>query len=1161
MGRRTLIRCSLGLAGVLASLSVAAPAPEFARLMNRGKAHLENRNSAKALEAFTAALKLKTNSAPALRNLARAQMLAGQDDQALAHLHAARALEQDSAATSYLIGLAHAHQGRFEQAIPFLEEAARLDAHTATLRFQLGHAYQMAQQHDQAMIQYRETVRLDPLHASAHFKLATYALRAGDRAEHERRQAEFQRLRRLFSEDTRTPQALERCLHTLPEPPSLAPATPAPSVPVRFADVSQEVFADEASRSASVAAVLDVDANGVSAVFVAAADGSAGLVKWSAGRFTREAAGVAPGRRGPWQQALVGDFFNDVPKGEKYDPERHAHNDVFLLGPNGCALLKRAGPALFEDLTASAGLAEVKGRRAQWVDYDHDGDLDLAVAAAGLELWQNNGNATFTNVTRQVGLGGLPPVLDVAAVDLDANVAMDLVVACGLLPSLVCLNQRAGQFARQPEPPGPWPAARRVVADDLDNDGNLDVLLIGAPEAVTVFGGSASRPVPGSNALAGPSDEPAARAGSPARRRFDLAALAEATGVLLDFDNDGWLDFGAAGAKASAPAEGALRLWRNGGDGQWSEATEATGLAAVQVAAVRDLLPADLDADGDTDLLLVSAAGRLHFLRNDGGNRHRQIKVRLLGTKTNPTGLGTRVEVRAGDFLAVRAVSRLPIELGLGHRQQLDSVQTVWSNGIVDNQLDVDATASPLVIPERNVAAGSCPYLYAWDGTRFRFVTDLLGNSPLGLSLRRGEVLPADPDEMVFVGSEVTFKPRRGFYELEVTEELREVLYLDEAHLIAVDHPADVEVHATDKLGPPPFPPSELWALRSPRPPLSAVGDDGIDRTAAVRALDGVFAPPGPPLPPPLRGQCHPLTVTLDFGPPAERSAGPPTHGVGAASKGSTSKENAGCAVPSPRADLVLALTGWLQYGDASVNIAASQNAALPVMPPMLEVETPNGLWERLDVVVGLPAGKTKTILVDLGRTLPPGARRLRLTTTFEVRWDRIALFERDVERAVRQFVLPPAKARLRWRGFSDIDSRGPDHPKTPDYNTVSARPPWRTTPQGWCTRYGDVLPLVRARDEQLVLLNAGDALRLGFDARALPPAPRGLRRSFFFHSVGWDKDADHNVVAGDTVEPLPVSSSGPWHDSYTTRWVPREGWWERRGNGTKAPSRPHAGQ
>jgi hypothetical protein len=163
----------------------------------------------------------------------------------------------------------------------------------------------------------------------------------------------------------------------------------------------------------------------------------------------------------------------------------------------------------------------------------------------------------------------------------------------------------------------------------------------------------------------------------------------------------------------------------------------------------------------------------------------------------------------------------------------------------------------------------------------------------------------------------------------------------------------------------------------------------------------------------------------------------------------------------------------------------------------------------------------------------------LRLTTTFEIRWDRIVLAKPLEASLMRSYRLDAVSAELRWRGFSEIRSRAPDHPAVPDYEHVSNRPPWRTTPWGWCTRYGDVLPLVEARDEQLVLLNGGDALRLRFAESELPPVPSGQVRSFFFHSVGWDKDADPNVVDGDRVEPLPVGEGGEWIHDYNTRWVP----------------------
>ncbi|HEY5657543.1 MAG TPA: VCBS repeat-containing protein, partial [Myxococcota bacterium] len=836
-------------------------------------------------------------------------------------------------------------------------------------------------------------------------------------------------------------------------------------------------------------AVLDVDERGRYTLFVADADGRTSLLEPDAGGTLRRVAldlQLPPALRASGRLVSRAGRFRPV---GAHDSELEWRNDLLLLGDGGALLLERTGPRAFADVTAAAGLSGVAGNAARWVDYEHDGDLDLLVGGeAGLSLWQNGGDGRFADVTRDVGIDESQPVQDVAAADFENDVAIDLVAARGARPTRVFANQRAGRFAPQPEPPGPWPAARLVLLDDLDNDGVVDAALVGNDRVLVQPG----------------------RGGPP--QRIDLGGLQPRAATLIDFDNDGWQDLLVAGSQPGATPAGRLALWRNGAADGWLDVSEPAGLDAFDAEPAREVEAADFDGDADSDLLLVTPAG-LRLLRNEGGHVAGQLKLRLVGTKTNPSGIGTRVEVRAGDFLASRSISSLPVEIGLGGHAQLDSVQTVWTNGVVDNQVQVTPSAELLTAVETVVATGSCPFLYAWDGRGFRFVTDLLGNSPLGLSVRRGEVLPADPDELVRIGDARDLAVRDGRYVLQVTEETREVLYLDEARLVAVDHAPDVEVHPTDRLMPEPFPPSALWPLRAPRVPRSAIGDDGVDRTRELGALDGEFAPPGPPMPPPLRGVTQPLALTLDFGPLDDLRAP------------------------------VLALTGWLQYGDASTNIALSQNASVAFTPTRLEREASDGTWQELPVVVGMPAGKTKTIVIDLAGALPPGTRRLRLHSSAELRWDRIALLERLPDAVVTRHEARPRSAALRWRGYSEIRARAAGHPTTPDWNTVFERPPWRTTPEGWVTRYGEVGELVAARDSRLALLNGGDALELRFAASDFPPPREGQTRTFFFYSVGWDKDGDHNVVDGDRVEPLPVSAEAgdDWRIRYNTRWVPRD--------------------
>jgi hypothetical protein len=337
-----------------------------------------------------------------------------------------------------------------------------------------------------------------------------------------------------------------------------------------------------------------------------------------------------------------------------------------------------------------------------------------------------------------------------------------------------------------------------------------------------------------------------------------------------------------------------------------------------------------------------------------------------------------------------------------------------------------------------------------------------------------------------------------------------------------VDHSPEVEVYSTDKYHPPPFGESSVWTVGHPIWLREVRSSDGIDRTEALRHMDGRFAPPGARLPLPLRAVRRPLGLILEFGP-----------------------------LPTDR-PLVLALTGWVYFGDSSATIAMSQYGSIETTWPRLEAETTDGRWRVVDENIGLPSGKTKTILCNLADKLPSDARRLRLTTTCEVRWDRIALYSRRPLAAENIHQLAPGNASLHWRGFSDLVARAPEHPATPDYDRVVQTPAWYTALQGWCTRYGDIDELLADSDRRLAILNAGDELVLQFPAAELPPVPIGSTRTFLLYCVGWLREGDPNSVGGAAVAPLPPligesvvrthRGGERWRLKFNTRWVP----WDR---------------
>jgi hypothetical protein len=296
--------------------------------------------------------------------------------------------------------------------------------------------------------------------------------------------------------------------------------------------------------------------------------------------------------------------------------------------------------------------------------------------------------------------------------------------------------------------------------------------------------------------------------------------------LLLDYDNDGWLDVIAHG--------NGLRVWRNRGAAGFADVTADLGLG--KITSVDSIAAADFDADGDTDLI-VSTTGGMQFWRNDGGNANRQLKLRLAGNRSNASALGVRVELAAGNWRTIRTLQQLPLEIGTGKHDKLDALKVRWFD-LSSTLVDLPVQTNLLTLDELTLPSGSCPYLYAWDGQQFKFVTDILGAAPLGLPVSQTRYIEADPEEFLSLGDEEKLPPRDGAYEIRITEELREVLYLDEASPVVVDHPPGTMVFPTSKLNPgKPFPPHELWTLRPLATLRKATRSDGRQPKRSSRPM------------------------------------------------------------------------------------------------------------------------------------------------------------------------------------------------------------------------------------------------------------------------------------------------------------------------------------
>jgi Tfp pilus assembly protein PilF len=1076
---------ALALAGGLLVLSWRSPGKEdqFVRLMNTGKNYLDRGQATNAMLPFTEAVKLYPAQAEAHLNLANAFLLAGQSENALKQAQEALDFDRNCAAAFYVAGCANLRLRRFQEALLAFQMSHDLDATEAAVSYQLGRAHQELGHWDEAVAAYTEAVKLEPQHPVAHYALSQVLVRVGRQDEALKCIEIHKQIRAKTAGALATVATFERCKHTQARAPAQVESPERRGIRVAFIDATSTAFNGAAANCHGPLAVLDYNHDDRNSLFVAEGTNGFRLLGNNKGVFAPLGEGWPAPPGGNYRQCLVGDLNNDLIE------------DVLVLGEPVSHAFRFATNGAAREVTAAAGLKSLSGFAAGLVDLDFTGNLDLLAVlpeGKGLRVLRNLGNLYFKDITATSGVpAALTGLGQLVIEDWNNDDLMDVIVARAQQPPLLLLKQRGGPLVATNLPPGLLEGTALAVGD-LNNDSRAD-LLVGGLNHVDMLLGGVNRFI---------------------RLPLDMPVVKSLT--LVDYDNDGWLDLLVAGQ--------GLRMFRNLGDGNFENVTRKLGLAHVANGLVEAVAAADFDQDGDTDLVVSVAGQGLKFLRNDGGNANYQLKIRLLGNRSNASGLGIRLEAAAAAFRVRRTVAALPVELGLGKHAQVDSLTARWFD-LAYNIVDVKPNPrAALLVFEPKLPTGSCPYLYAWDGQRFRFVSDILGSAPLGLRVADTLFADADPHELVWLGNETMFLPHGSSFQVQITEELREVLYLDEAKLVVVDHPAGTEVHTTDKFRPgKPFPRGELWTLANRHPLRAAWSLDGSDVTELLAQNDGQVVSPMKLRIPQLRGLAQPHGVVLDYGPlPVERP-------------------------------LVLALTGWLRFGGGWANVAASHNPELPFPFPQLAVETAAGEWQPVQIVVGAPSGKTKSILVDLAGNLPPGSRRLRLSTAYEIHWDRIALFERLPAPDTRITRLGPDRTDLHWRGFSEFADLPWTAPLTPVYEKVFQNPHWAITPMGWCTRYGPVDQLVAAEDNAMVLLNGGDELTLTFSADRLPSKPAGMVRDFFLYTVGWDKDADFHVELGWKVEPLPwhgmddqrygqqprpALPNDSWISHYNTRWV-----------------------
>jgi hypothetical protein len=408
-------------------------------------------------------------------------------------------------------------------------------------------------------------------------------------------------------------------------------------------------------------------------------------------------------------------------------------------------------------------------------------------------------------------------------------------------------------------------------------------------------------------------------------------------------------------------------------------------------------------------------------------------------------------------------------------------VRVLWPSGVLQAELP-DTKTARLDVKELDRKPSSCPYLYAWNGRRFEFITDFMGGGEMGYWEGPGEWNAPAPVEYVRL-TDAQLQPRDGRYELRVTNELEEVLFADRLNLLAVDHPADVEVHPNEGLPPPPRPAHRLYAVKQPQLPASATDEHGHDVLDRVARVDRRYPDDFALLP--VRGYAAEHQLTLDL---------------------------------ADRGDVLL-LTGWTDYAFSTDNVAAHQ-AGLEMRLPEIQVQDAAGSWHKA-IDLGFPVGRPQTVVADLAGKWLSVSRKARIVTSMRIYWDQVRV-GRSIETLRTDAVpLDLVRADLRERGFSAETSPDGREPLGYDYERVSLVSPWKQVP-GRYTRPGDVRELLAKSDDLFVVSRPGDEIALVFDATRLPSLAAGWRRTFLLCADGFSKEMDLHSATPDAMGPLP---------------------------------------
>jgi hypothetical protein len=418
----------------------------------------------------------------------------------------------------------------------------------------------------------------------------------------------------------------------------------------------------------------------------------------------------------------IGDYDND------------GFDDIFITALGQSRLFHNNGNGTFTDVTKRAGLEGPNefSTSAAWVDYDHDGKLDLVVAnyvnwspqtdlycaldgktksyctpeaykGTSVRLWHNRGDGTFEDTTQKAGLyDPTSKSLGIAILDANNDGWPDILVSNDTQPNKLYMNDGNGTFTEKAIPAGigysedgTARAGMGVDAADYDRSGYPSVVITNfSNQMISLYHNE-------SNGLF-VDEAPRSEVGHNSLLTLGFGCF------FFDYDLDGWLDLYVADGHIEDAIERVQprvryaeppHLFHNQGDGKFAETTQSAGAAFATPRVARGAAYGDINNDGALDLLVATNGGPTVLFRNTGATNH-SLRIKLVGAKSNRDGIGSTVRVSAGteeqsqmlrSGSSYLSSSELILTFGLGANTQADSIEIRWPSGQMDHLKNVAA--------------------------------------------------------------------------------------------------------------------------------------------------------------------------------------------------------------------------------------------------------------------------------------------------------------------------------------------------------------------------------------------------------------------------------------------------------------------------------------